>query len=274
MSFSLPISITVGSVPASYQPPTDMQGVLEAIPQFTNYELHDNGAKVTISADGAGADGNGIFIWMLNAYKLPPRILTGYRNDWWTVYNGQAGEIRMLVAAWSSYFDASGRGYHWGLWEGWALCNGQNGTVTLTNEFIVPGYRWDGSGWVTDIYTYSNFNGANMATEWWTQVNLDSYGINDPSHIEFNITTVNLGNHASEAGAATLNLNYNSMYSGLKGGGGGGGWMAEAPGGSGGGYNWATWTYPLDQSPYMVNSPVSRIPPYIAVGYAQFVGYL
>jgi hypothetical protein len=271
MSFSLPVKITVGSVPGSYQPPTDMQGLLEAIPQFTTYEMHDTGANVNISANGAGADGNGLWVWMLNAYKLPPRILTGYRNDWWTVYNGIPGEIRMLVAAWSSYFDASGRGLHWGLWEGWALCNGQNGTVHLANEFIVPGYRWDGGGWVTNVYTYATFNGANMATDWWTQNNVDSYGGGSRA---FNITLVNFGNWADEPGAATLDLNYSGFYSFLKQGGGGGGWMVTFAGQTGGGYNYATWTYPLDQSPYMVNSPVSRIPPYIAVGYAQFVGYL
>jgi hypothetical protein len=112
-----------------------------------------------------------------------------------------------------------------------------------------------------------------MATNWWDQNNLDSYGISDaPSNRQFNITLVNLGNWASEAGAATLNLNYNSYFTALKSG-VGGSWTVVGPGESGT-HNYGTWVYPLDQSPYMVDSPVSRIPPYIAVGYAQFVGYL
>ena len=271
-NFSIPVKVNVSSVPGSYQPPTDMQGLLEAVPKFTDYEMQDTGANVNISTNGAGADGNGLFIWMLNAYKLPPRVLTGYRNDWWTVYDGKPGEIRMLIAAWSSYFDASGRGIHWGLWEGWALCNGQNGTPNLSNMFIIPGYRWDGAGWLTNVYTYSTYNGASMATEWWTQNPVDAYGLRTLNNT-FTISLVNLGNWASEAGAATLDINYNGFYTWAKGG-HGGGWMITAPDSAGGGFNYATWTYPLDQSPYMVNSPISRIPPYIAVGYAQFVGYL
>jgi hypothetical protein len=270
-NFSLPVKITVASVPESYQPPTDMQGLLEAIPQFTTYEMADQGATVNISSDGAGADGNGLFIWMLNAYKLPPRILTGYRNDWWTVYNGVPGEIRMLIADWGSYFDASGRGHHWGLWEGWALCNGQNGTVQLANEFIIPGYRWDGGGWVTDVYTYSQYNSQAASTSWWDQINIDSYGISGADRRRFNLSLVNFGNFGGEPGAATLEINYNNQFTSINYS--GGAWTVVDSGRGNTKFNYAYWTYPLDQSPYMVNSPVSRIPPYIAVGYAQFVGY-
>jgi hypothetical protein len=110
-----------------------------------------------------------------------------------------------------------------------------------------------------------------MAADWWTQNNIDTHGGGSRA---FNISLVNFGNWADEPGAATLNLNYSGFYSWLQQGGSGGGWMVTFAGASGGGYNYAIWTYPLDQSPYMVNSPVSRIPPYIAVGYAQFVGYL
>jgi hypothetical protein len=33
------------------------------------------------------------------------------------------------------------------------------------------------------------------------------------------------------------------------------------------------WQYPIDQDKKMKDTPISRIPPYIALGYVQFVGY-
>src|ERR1700755_2053817 len=137
----LKVKVTTNSVPKSYIPPDDMQGVLQAIPQYTSYTLEDTGADISISSSG-GRDLNGLWIWMLNQYKMPPRLMTGYRNGWWQVYNGKTGGIQVFMGYPQGYFDASGRGIEYSGWEGWHLCNGQDGTFNLRDFFLIPGYRW------------------------------------------------------------------------------------------------------------------------------------
>jgi hypothetical protein len=245
--------VTTNSVPASYVPPTDMQGVLEAIPNFTNYALNDSGAVVQVNSNGAGADPNGLWAWMLNQYNLPARLMTGYRGNWWQVYTGKPGELRWFIGYTAGYFDSSGYGIEGSGWEGWAICNGQNGTMNFAASnglFIVPAYRFDGYGWVTNVSgadAYNNGSGQSFQLAVW------------------NFPTV----------AVWINCtNYFTWTSTNE----GGGWSIRDPGlPSSGGVsvgNQALWTYPLDGNPIYLTYPISRIPPYIAAGILQFVGYL
>lgn len=248
----LPVSVTTSSVPNSYVPPEDMQELLEAVPQFTSYALNDSGAAITINNNAAGAALEGLWIWDLTKYKLPDRAMTGYRNGWWPIYTGITNEVRMLVAFWNSYFDSSGRGIHGSGWDGWCLCNGQNGTVNLAQRFVIPGYRWAGGGWVTNV------------------IGIDAYAGGSPR--TFSIQYINLP-------LITLYLVATNFYKWARFGSGQlstvatHGEKATDKNGSPKA-NYTTWFYPLDQSPNMQSQPISRIPPYIAVGYAQFMGYL
>ena len=242
---SLKTKVVTSSVPASYLPPDDMQGVLQAIPQFTKYSLDDTGANITINSTGAGNDPNGLFVWMLNQYKLPPRMLTGYRNNWSQIYTGKPNEISVFVGYPTGYFDASGLGIRWSGWEGWALCNGQNGTANLAQLFVVPGYRCDGGyAWVTNVAGYDAYHNQagrafTIATNNFPLVNL---WINDTDFFKWT----------------------NGQVGGL--------WSVKDPSQGGDPKHFGTYTYPLDFQAQMVNAPVSRIPPYIAVGYVQFIG--
>jgi hypothetical protein len=248
MSTPLRIQVTPNAVPASYTPPTDMQGLIEAIPQYTSYSLNDTGAVMQVNANAAGADLNGLWVWMLNAAKLPPRLMTGYRNNWWQLYTGMPWELRMFVGYPTGYFDSSGYGIEYSGWEGWALCNGQNGTFNLHNLFITPGYRWDGTWWVTDVTTadtYFNAAGAAFLIEVWHLPLLSLY-LNDTDFFKWTSTN---------AGQA---------------------WSVQDPSGVTPGSantNHATWTYPLDFESLYVNWSISNIPPYVAAGFVQFIGY-
>jgi hypothetical protein len=263
---SLPIKVTVNSVPKSYEPPTDMQGVLEAIPKFTDYELNDNGPPVEVNATGAGATLDGLWIWMLNQYKLPPRVMTGYRNSWWQVYTGKPNEIRIFIGYPNSYFDASGRGLQWSGWEGWALCNGQNGTPQLYNHFIIPGYRVDASGrWVANLPRVNpNYN---FITGTPTTVPVDAY--RDDDGVVMAIEKWNLP-------LLHLNLNGTDFFKWTKSG-TGELMTVRDPGPSGSNFTNAEWVYPIDQWQEMLSpaqsSWVHILPPYIATGYVMFVGY-
>lgn len=251
MNTPLKTLVTTNSVPASYTPPTDMQGLLEAVPNFTTYVLNDTGAVMQVNANGAGASLDGLWAWMLNQYKLPARLMTGYRNNWWQVYTGKPGEIRMFVGYTAGYFDSSGFGIEWSGWEGWALTNGQNGTINLANLFSVPGYRFDGNWWVTNVTdgttdTYYNGSGQQFTIAVWN-FPIVALWLNATNFYKW--TASNTGElwmvrdpgPPTSGGQATGNQNY--------------------------------WTYPLDANGIYLNYPMSRIPPYIAVGYVQFVGY-
>lgn len=249
---SLPITVTTQSVPGSYIPPDDMQGLLEAVPNFTKYELNDNGETISINSSG-GADFNGLWIWMIP--NQAPRVMTGYRNSWWPLYTGLPGEIRMLVAPPAGHFDSSGRGLQYAGWDGWCLCNGQNGTVTLENLFIVPGYRFDGAGWVTNV------DGA------------DAYGNAKKPFIQLSLSNFP-GASGNEPLGLTFYVKYNDFLKWNKYGSGELSTVTAPGSPQTKTANYYTWVYPIDQSAYMLRWPISTIPPYIALGYVQFMGYL
>jgi len=80
----------------------------------------------------------------------PLGIFMFYNGNWRKVYTGVGyGEVRMYVGG-GNVFDGSGRGIVGGDFDGWALCNGNNGTPNLTDHFIVSG-GFNGSAWVTSV---------------------------------------------------------------------------------------------------------------------------
>lgn len=336
---SLPVVVTPRSVPSNFQVPNDVQGVLEAIAQYTDYETPIAGPAIVISPTevetepdtGAqiGADPNGLFIWSLGPSSinqpLAPRPMAWYRNSWWQVYSGRPGEIRMFAGYPGNYFDGSGLGLDWGGWEGWALCNGLNRTIHLTNQFVIPGYRFDANSgrWVTNI-------GSVLDQPGWGGKPADGpvwpYGVGGGGYgpgynhnwvgpqsgdyrylaLNTNVTDITAGHDTLEGGwpwfqfglwnfssneppisgvtvagnpGVNINLlvstNARSVQYGKDP-------TVHYPGGADGiywpapiadQYQHGFWTYPLDQDGQMHNTSMSRIPPYIAVGYVQFVGY-
>lgn len=87
----------------------------------------------------------------------PLGIYEFYNGNWRKVYTGVApGEIRTFSGS-NAEFDGTGLGLIGGDLDGWALCNGNNGTPNLTGYFLAGG-EWgtgvgQGAGW------YTNANG-------------------------------------------------------------------------------------------------------------------
>lgn len=336
---SIPVQVTAGSIPANYTPPNDMQGVLEAVAQYTSYSTPVSGPAIVISSTGVetepdtgqqvGADPNGIWIWVRGpGFTLAPKPMAVYRNSWWQVYSGMPGEIRMFVGDPRAYFDGSGRGLEAAGWEGWCLCNGQNGTPTLTDLFIVPGYRSQaGLGWITNVgsildqpgWAYRPAGGATFpygvggggyGPGWnpgwlspmasgpgalnyralatpvsaivapidsqqggypWFQFGLWNFGSIDPPSSgptvagwpSLNINLVDQTKMKSVQFGQDPTKHYGGGVTGIY-------W----PGVPDPMYGVGTWTFPIDQTPRMHNTTMSRLPPYIAAGFAIFVGYL
>lgn len=80
-----------------------------------------------------------------------------YNGNWRKEYTGNPTELRMFSGDPSTYFDNTGLGIVGGEWDGWAICNGQNGTDNWSDLFPVFG-RMDNApitgynaGWQTNV---------------------------------------------------------------------------------------------------------------------------
>ncbi len=73
-------------------------------------------------------------------------------GTWRPVYTARIGEITMFAGDPNGIFDATGKGIVGTPWDGWALCNGQNGTPDIRNRFPV--------GYITNVagQLQTNFN--------------------------------------------------------------------------------------------------------------------
>lgn len=79
-----------------------------------------------------------------------------FQGAWRKQYTGRLGQICLYSGDPNFDFDATGRGRlegdagSTGEWDGWHLCNGQNGTQDFSDKFIVGGKRYN-AGWETDV---------------------------------------------------------------------------------------------------------------------------
>lgn len=81
-------------------------------------------------------------IWLqLDSNGRPIAFKKYYAGRWRRVYNGMLGEIRLfsgdphIGALW----DADGKGMPEKEYDGWQICNGNNGSPDLSNKFIFAG---------------------------------------------------------------------------------------------------------------------------------------
>ena len=84
-----------------------------------------------------------------------------YNGAWHKIYTGKIGEIAIFSGDPSIYFDNTGLGLSTAAepnWDGWALCNSQNGTPNLSNKFIIGGAMdnagitgYSGGHWNTNV---------------------------------------------------------------------------------------------------------------------------
>lgn len=68
----------------------------------------------------------------------PLGVYLFYSGNWRKFYTGKVGQITMFNGNPSTYFTA-GLGIVGGEWDGWALCDGNNGTPNLSNLFVIGG---------------------------------------------------------------------------------------------------------------------------------------
>jgi hypothetical protein len=165
-------------------------------------------------------------------------------GNWRPVYSGKIGEITMFSGNPVGIFDSTGLSAIGSVWDGWALCNGNNGTIDLRDRFIVSGLFYTGGNWVTHV-TGTNVNTGGAATHLIVEQELPSYDPNF-SGAEFDSGTPNALNR----------LIIDSRYLG---------YPQTIPG--------SNVSSDIHYGAVGPQTPISTLPPFIAVGYVQFVGY-
>jgi hypothetical protein len=77
-------------------------------------------------------------VWFqIDAAGRPIAIKMFYNGNWRRMYTGAVGDIKAFAGSLSGIVDGTGRGVIGGVQDGWAICNGLNGTPNLSNCFIV-----------------------------------------------------------------------------------------------------------------------------------------
>jgi hypothetical protein len=173
-----------------------------------------------------------------------------YSGSWRRQNTGLAGEVRMFQGNPSSYFDGTGKGILGTEWDGWALCNGNNGTSNLTDRFIVTAHM-DGSGGISMYSSGWQTGVTGSATKTGGQKNVTLIKAQiplDPSDAVLLDKFTADGNARSNSG---LLLGHHSG--------------THDPDGS-------EAIIPAD-SGNTTPDPVWILPPYIAFGFATFIGY-
>jgi hypothetical protein len=187
-------------------------------------------------------------LWFrLDGSGRPLGLFYYYSGSWRRQNTGLAGEVRMFSGNPATYFDSTGKGISGTEWDGWALCNGNNGTFNLTDRFIISAHM-DGSGgiapyssaWQTGVTGAATLNGgAKQATLTTGQVPIaptDAVIVDKFADTGRDVSGHVFGIHGSPAPGGTYEL---------------------IPASAG------------ETSP----DPVPTLPPYVALGFVLFIGY-
>ena len=93
------------------------------------------------------------------------------------------GDIKMLGALTLSHFDGTGLGNTVGGHEGWAICNGQNGTPDMVGRFAVGLDSAD-----TDFNVITGIGGSKTHTLTEAELPAHNHVLNDPGHVHVGVT--------------------------------------------------------------------------------------
>ncbi len=100
----------------------------------------------------------------LDANGRPLGTFIFYAGSWRRQYTGKPGQIAMFNGNPATYFDGTGKGLITAEWDGWAICNGNNGTPNLTDKFIAGAHMdnsdgqlgYTGGVWKSMVYPFAN----------------------------------------------------------------------------------------------------------------------
>lgn len=152
------VTFTANNQPAPACYPADVNGMLNLI---ANGGLHgtvpDNaGGGIYVGSIPPSSSLTNKVWAKIDGAGRPIGMYMFYNGNWRKTYTGSYGDIKFYVGPFNGVFDGTGKGLIGGNGpydeDGWALCNGQNGTPNWVGSGCFPAAaNWNGSAWVSAV---------------------------------------------------------------------------------------------------------------------------
>ncbi len=113
---------------------TDLVNLLNAL--FLPISVNGFNAQIITGSATPGVGDQDKLWFRTDAGGNPLGFYVFNSGTWRPVYNGKIGQISMYIGD-GSPFDGTGKGTIGGIWDGWAICNGLNGTPDMRDRFPV-----------------------------------------------------------------------------------------------------------------------------------------
>lgn len=137
--------------------PSDLQGLVDILNPLLVSSIDGTFVPYVLSSSTPAVSDQDKAWLQTDSGGRPTAIKLFYNGSWRKFYTGKVGEITMFSGDPASYFDGTGLGLTTADWDGFALCNGNNGTPNLSNQFVVGGQMDNdtitgySSGWQTNV---------------------------------------------------------------------------------------------------------------------------
>jgi len=142
---SFPITITYANAPAGTCP-TSIDQLIQLFRDITTSEISTSYTPYVLGYQVPSVEDQDKAWIRIDAAGRPLGTFIFYSGAWRRQYNGKFGEITAFGGNPALFFDGTGRGLTTGEWDGWALCNGQNGAPNLSDKFIVGSHMDNSAG--------------------------------------------------------------------------------------------------------------------------------
>jgi len=129
---------------------TDVQSLFDLIAEYVTVQTDPNASFVIISATTPGADDRDKIWFRVDSSGRPLGCYLFYNGAWRKIWDEPVGAIKFWSGD-TSEFDATGLGNVGGQWDGWAICNGNNSTPDLRDQFIIVANQYSGGSWQTNV---------------------------------------------------------------------------------------------------------------------------
>lgn len=156
-----PLVTTAFALPSPNAAPLDFTQQVQILNTLVHSQIEGNYLPYTIGHSVPGVDDRNKAWIELDSVGRPLAIkiwVTAGGGAWRRIYNGMLGQICMYNGDPTVDFDNDGRGLIGKFYDGWHLCNGNDGTIDLSDRFIIGGHmnKADGkvmydNGWVTSV---------------------------------------------------------------------------------------------------------------------------
>lgn len=239
---SLPVSITIANPDPSAAPTTLTQLIVLLRTLITAVVTGTYIPYVQGSATPAVGDQDKVW-HRTDGSGRPTGTYVYYSGSWRRQYTGKQGQIAIYQGDPSVDFaGAGGLGTVGGDWDGWALCNGNNGTGDLSDRFIVGAHMSDLSvGHPSDWR--SSVSGTALALGGDKDIVLTDANTFRPARPAVQITKWKADGNAPDAGSALYGSGTPNVT------------LLDADAGN------------------VAPDRIPTLPPYFAVAYVKFVGY-